>query len=150
MIYSLVIDGNFDDYIIEHVGAVNYDHHLVLVGLPNASGDQGQGLDDRLAWLRKTVVIDVWKGNLNNNSDYVTLASLNKYVTSQLRFFCAYSPKTRGADREFANRLTDPIRTATAGAADRLARAKKETQEELVVRPPYNGPKFERIVLRDE
>jgi hypothetical protein len=105
VIYTLMMDPAFDEYLFEHVGAISYDHHLVLLGRPNAAGVKGEGLDDRKAWATKTVVVDVWQGNLNGNDDFVSLASMNTYAAARLRFFCAYPVRTRSADREFAARL---------------------------------------------
>jgi hypothetical protein len=109
-IYTMVMDPAFDGYLIEHVGATSYDHHLVLLGRPNATGTKGEGLDTRASWTTKTVVVDIWQGNLNGNDDFVGLASMNTYAASMLRFFCAFPTRTRSADREFAARLLAPER----------------------------------------
>ncbi|MDI1443675.1 hypothetical protein [Polyangium sp. 6x1] len=111
-IYKMVMDPAFDDYMIEHVGAEDYDHHLVLVDRPSATGVNGNGLNDgKAAWLSSAAAIDVWQGNLNGNTKYASIASDNVYVAgSTLKWFCAFPPSRRALDREFANGLRAPQR----------------------------------------
>lgn len=111
VIYSLVTDPSFDEYMIEHVGAIEYDHHLVLLDRANATGNSSNGLNDqRASWMSTAVVIDVWQGNLNGNTNYVDIAAGNQYAQANLRWFCAFPPNQRAADRAFAGGLPVPQR----------------------------------------
>lgn len=111
VIYEMVMDPGFDEYMIEHVGAEDYDHHLVLIDRANATGNDSAGLNHRRPdWMSTTAVVDVWQGNLNNNTNYVTIAADNMYALSPLKWFCAFPPNRRVQDRVFATALQAPQR----------------------------------------
>ncbi|MBL8631940.1 MAG: hypothetical protein JNM40_01865 [Myxococcales bacterium] len=111
VIYKMVMDPAFDEYMIEHVGAEDYDHHLVLLDRPNANGTDDTGLNNmRTVWMGTAAVVDVWQGNLNNNTNYVQIAVEHQYAQSNLRWFCAFPPNRRVQDRQFASGLQAPQR----------------------------------------
>jgi len=128
VIYTLVTDPAFDKLLIEHVGSIGYDHHLVLVGRPNATDTAGTGLSDRESWMTKTVAVDVWQGNLNGNDDFISLASMNVYAAANLKFYCAYAVSTRSADRQFALTLPPPVRGAIKSGIREQAQAALRSQ----------------------
>jgi hypothetical protein len=112
VIYSLVMDEEYDGLMIEHIGAVRYDHHLVLVGRANANGTDGTGLNGKQAAWGDAVVIDVWQGNLAGDFEYVFLPKDSEYVHGEeQRWFCAFPPEKRGEHRAYAQSVKQ-LRTA--------------------------------------
>lgn len=102
VIKELVEDPVYDDLIIEHVGSVKYDHHLVLVGRQNSDGRTNAGLADRANW-GEGIVLDVWQGNLRPpQRKYVYNVANCKYASEgELKYYCAFTPEQRAEHRAF-------------------------------------------------
>jgi hypothetical protein len=125
VIYELVRDPAFDDYMIEHVGATANDHHLVVVGRKTATGVDASRLNINLPdWQSTSIVIDVWEANLPPIGVMFMIATANAYAPGgNLRWFCAYPPENRLADRGFANGLPVTARYAIVPGMQAAAQA---------------------------
>ncbi len=153
VIYTLVRDARFDDYTIEHIGSIAFDHHLVLVGRSNADGVSEAGLNaGHSQWKWTGVIIDVWQENIAHTTNFGSLAHQNRYAGGNLRWFCAYSTAGRAGHRATANGLVPPVRAeavdlnridASRALVPDLSRPRRE------IRGPV-GPNGRRMWIREE
>ena len=112
VIASIVNEPELDHLVVEHVGSIAYDHHLIIVGRENANGLDDSGLNGQMHHWGNAFIIDVWQGNHSGNYQYVALPRQCDYVNGQqLRFFAGYPTNRRGADRSFYQGLRD-LRTS--------------------------------------
>jgi hypothetical protein len=109
-IFCLVAAPELDDILIEHVGAKNFDHHLLLLDRTNADGSSNAGLNSHELW-QDAYVIDVWQGNLDAADQlpraYLQSAKDHRYAKSDLKLFATFPPSKRIEHRRFAQRLSD-------------------------------------------
>lgn len=101
VIKVLVEDPVYDDLMIEHIGSPNWDHHMVLVGRGNADGTTANGLMEKGNW-GEGIILDVWQGNLSPSGfKYVYTQANCKYVSKDLKLFCAFTPDKRAEHRAY-------------------------------------------------
>ncbi|WP_182869953.1 hypothetical protein [Stieleria mannarensis] len=121
VIKCLVSDEDFDDLVIEHVGSIAYDHHLIILGRENADGSTAWGLERQDHW-GDALVIDVWQGNHSGTFQYLYEPREYDYTNGQkLRWFCSYDPAKRAEHRIYLAGLRElrasPLNARVMGQA---------------------------------
>jgi hypothetical protein len=104
VVYKLVADPRFDAIRIESIGAVNFDHHFVVI-----NRDPTTNVESMQTWNPDAILVDAWQANLQNWSSVDPLQPKDAqlaytwknfpYSESIVRFFCAFEPRDRATHR---------------------------------------------------
>jgi hypothetical protein len=79
-IFQLVKNPKFDGCVLESVGAVNYDHHFVLVNRDNVGSSAPPGPN--------TLVVDIWQANQGSDPPMVLWKDFTYNKETELKVFC--------------------------------------------------------------
>lgn len=88
---SLVMNPAFDALTIESVGAVNYDHHFVLVGRKGGA----VGSKTPPGPTSDVLVVDIWQGNLGADPPVRKWKDFTYKGETELRVFSVMKPEDR-------------------------------------------------------